>query len=101
MAAVNHLKVACKFKVVFYQFFLENKVFENTYKVLISLLSIYLLDASLDGMEILVTFALPYQGVFMEAVEIIPFHVYVKKAGKVIYVMNQFVRKLYFLTLKT
>lgn len=52
-------------------------------------------------MEILVTFALPYQGVFMEAVEIIPFHVYVKKAGKVIYVMNQFVRKLYFLTLKT
>ena len=52
-------------------------------------------------MEILVTFALPYQGVFMEAVEIIPFHVYAKKAGKVIYVMNQFVRKLYFLTLKT
>ena len=30
------------------------------------------------------TFALPYQGVFMEAVEIIPFHVYAKKAGKVI-----------------
>ena len=101
MAAVNHLKVACKFKVVFYQFFLENKVFENTYKVLISLLSIYLLDASLDGMEILVTFALPYQGVFKEAVEINPIPVYVKKAGKVICVMNQFVSKLYFLTLKT
>jgi hypothetical protein len=52
-------------------------------------------------MEILVTFALPYQGVFTEAVEITPIPVYVKKAGKVIYVMNQFVCKLHFLTLKT
>ena len=47
------------------------------------------------------TFALPYQGVQKGGVEIIPIPVYVKKAGKVICVMNQFVRKLYFLTLKT
>ena len=51
-------------------------------------------------MEILVTFALPYQGVFTEAAEINQIHVYVKKAGKVICVMNQFVCKLYFLTFK-
>ena len=44
-------------------------------------------------MEILVTFALPYQGVFMEAVEIIPIPAFVKKAGKDICVMNQFVSK--------
>ena len=96
MAAVNHLKVACKFKIILYSFFLETKLAANIYQV-----STYLLDASLDGMEILVTFALPYQGVFTEAVEITPIPVYVKKAGKVICVMNQFVCKLYFLTLKT
>ena len=83
------------------KFFLETEQVANTYQVLISLLSIYLLDASLDGMEILVTFALPYQDVFTEAVEIIPIPVFVKKAGKAICVMNQFVCKLYFLTLKT
>ena len=47
------------------------------------------------------TFILPCQGVFTEAVEIIPIPVYVKQAGKAIFVMNQFVCKLYFVTLKT
>ena len=101
MAAVNHLKVACKCKVILHHFILETRVVANTYQFLISLLSVYLLDASLDGMEILVTFALPYQGVFTEAVEIIPIPAFVKKAGKDICVMNPFVRKYYFLTFKT
>lgn len=98
MADVNLLKLVCK-----YICFLSDFLKIQCYRISVLNFTIFKnsLDASLDGVEILVIFAIHYQGVFTEVVEIIPIPVYVKKAGKDICVMNQFVSKYYFLTFKT